>query len=121
MILRTKQGWLGDWKTRVGGVVAKKTHPIDFIEQCGDKLHSHHTAPGGVWHGSRVRRRSAHSQRSPRGAVYRRHGLLPRAQHTLLPQTVRKKRGSNVKNRPFSCHTRHEEPRSVLRTSPQSS
>ena len=27
MILRTKQGWLGDWKIRVGGVVAKKTHP----------------------------------------------------------------------------------------------
>jgi hypothetical protein len=29
MILRTKQGWLGDWKTRVGGVVAKKTHPTE--------------------------------------------------------------------------------------------
>jgi hypothetical protein len=28
MILRTKQGWLGDWKTRVGGVVAKNTHPL---------------------------------------------------------------------------------------------
>jgi len=26
----------------------------------------------------------AHPRRSPRGAVYRRHGLLPRAQHALL-------------------------------------
>jgi hypothetical protein len=34
----------------------------------------------------------AHSQRAPRGAVYRRHGLLPRAQHELLlTQTVHKK------------------------------
>jgi len=33
----------------------------------------------------------AHSQRAPRGAVYRRHGLLPRAPHALLlPQTVHK-------------------------------
>src|SRR5215510_13210495 len=36
----------------------------------------------------------AHSQRLPRGAVYRRHSLLPRAQHALLlTQTVHKKRG----------------------------
>src|SRR5262249_51626610 len=27
----------------------------------------------------------AHSQRAPRGAVYRRHGLLPRAPHALAP------------------------------------
>src|SRR5438309_7712957 len=34
-----------------------------------------------------------HPRRSPRGAVYRRHGLLPRAQHALLlTQTVHKKR-----------------------------
>src|SRR5712691_5588505 len=34
-----------------------------------------------------------YSQRSPREAVYRRHGLLPRAQHALLlTQTVHKKR-----------------------------
>ena len=31
MILRTNQGWLGDWKTRVGGVVAKKTHPFGLV------------------------------------------------------------------------------------------
>jgi DDE superfamily endonuclease len=34
MILRTKQGWLGDWKTRVGGVVAKKTHPSESVDSC---------------------------------------------------------------------------------------
>jgi hypothetical protein len=35
----------------------------------------------------------AHSQRAPRGEVYRSHGLLPRAQHALLlTQTVHKKR-----------------------------
>src|SRR5215831_3544281 len=33
-------------------------------------------------------------QRAPRGAVYRRHGLLPRAPHARrLTQTVHKKRG----------------------------
>jgi hypothetical protein len=32
MILRTKQGWLGDWKTRIGGVVAKKTHPSQLVD-----------------------------------------------------------------------------------------
>ena len=32
----------------------------------------------------------AHSQRAPRGAVYRRHGFLPKAQHALLTQTVYK-------------------------------
>src|SRR5215813_12736277 len=38
-----------------------------------------------------------HSQRAPRGAVYRRHGLLPRAQHTLLlTQTVHIKRGDTL-------------------------
>src|SRR6266850_3310975 len=38
-----------------------------------------------------------YSQRSPREAVYRRHGLLPRAQHALLlTQTVHKKRGLSV-------------------------
>ena len=35
----------------------------------------------------------AHSQQAARGAVYRRRGLLPRAQHALLlPQTVDTKR-----------------------------
>ena len=38
----------------------------------------------------------AHAQRSPRGAVYRRRGLLPRAQHALLTQTVHKKRADPV-------------------------
>src|SRR5437879_10964927 len=39
---------------------------------------------------------SCHSQRSSRGAVYRRHGLLPRAQHALLlTQIVHKKRTVN--------------------------
>ena len=34
-----------------------------------------------------------HSQRAPRGAVYRRHGLLPRAPHALQQtQAVHKKR-----------------------------
>src|SRR5712691_7855499 len=38
----------------------------------------------------------AHAQRAPRGAVYRRRGLLPRAQHALLTQTVHKKRADPV-------------------------
>jgi hypothetical protein len=33
MILRIKQGWLGDWETRVGGVVAKKTHPFQIVQE----------------------------------------------------------------------------------------
>ena len=36
----------------------------------------------------------AYSQRAPRGAVYRRHSLLPRGQHALLlTQIGHKKRG----------------------------
>ena len=37
-------------------------------------------------------------QQTPRGAVYRRHGLLPRAPHTrLLPQRGHNKRGESSK------------------------
>src|SRR5438132_9424856 len=40
--------------------------------------------------------RGDHPQRSSRGAVYRTHGLLPRAQHALLlTQIVHKKRTVN--------------------------
>src|SRR5262249_18244153 len=50
----------------------------------------------------------AHSQRSPRWAVYRRHGLLPRAQHALLlTQTVHKKRRLNTLIARY-LHTRRE-------------
>src|SRR2546423_119402 len=49
-----------------------------------------------------------HSQRAPRGAGYRRHGLLPRAQHALrLPQTVHKNRAV------FSDRTMREAQRSA--------
>jgi hypothetical protein len=61
------------------------------------------TKPSSVQHSVIVRLQVAcgmaagcggdHSQRTPRGAVYRRHGLLPRAQHALLlTQTMHKKR-----------------------------
>ena len=69
MILRTKQGWLGDWKTRVGGVVAKKTHPIDFIEQCGDKLHGGHAALLSAEGGPAMRMEEAYDDCKPKKLV----------------------------------------------------
>jgi hypothetical protein len=47
----------------------------------------------------------AHSQRAPRGAVYRRHGFLPKAQHALLTQTVHTKRATfyrGVRSQPIA-------------------
>src|SRR5438093_11182577 len=50
----------------------------------------------------------AHAQRSPRGAVYRRRGLLPRAQHALLTQTVHKKRAISTRSPQKKCRSIYE-------------
>jgi hypothetical protein len=47
----------------------------------------------------------AHAQRSPRGAVYRRRGLLPKAQHALLTQTVHKKRAISTRSPQKKCRS----------------
>src|SRR5262249_42597190 len=80
----------------------------------------HRAAPGVVRHGSRVRRRA------PRGAVYRSHSRLPRAQPALLlTQTGHKKRtvswgshyAGSIMWRSGPLHVHHKQSTSLCRHS----